>query len=72
MGFGQKNTYINFCILKGSKELYAHKLRSYDKYRYDVQNADSVFSWREKCGRCPWHQNDRRLLDKEQAHALAG
>ena len=39
----KENTYINFCILKGSKELYAHKLRSYDKYRYDVQNADSVF-----------------------------
>ncbi len=40
---GKTDTYINFCIVKGTKKLYAHKLRSYSKYQYDQQAADSVF-----------------------------
>ncbi len=38
-----ENTYINFCIVKGAKELYAHKMRSYDKYNYNIHNTDSIF-----------------------------
>ncbi len=40
---GTENTYVNFCVVKGTQELYAHKLRHYNQYNYEVQNADSVF-----------------------------
>lgn len=38
-----ENTYINFYIVKGAQQLYAHQLRNFDKYNFDIQNADSVF-----------------------------
>ncbi|MDD2954399.1 MAG: DUF5686 family protein [Parabacteroides sp.] len=38
-----ENTYVNFYIVKGAQQLYAHQLRNYDKYSFDVQNADSIF-----------------------------
>lgn len=38
-----EDTYVNFYIVKGAQQLYAHQLRNFDKYRFDVQNADSVF-----------------------------
>ena len=38
-----ENTYVNFYIVKGAQQLYAHQLRNFDKYRFDVQNADSIF-----------------------------
>ena len=38
-----ENTYVNFYIVKGAQQLYAHQLRSFDKYQFDVQNADSIF-----------------------------
>lgn len=38
-----ENTYINFYIVKGAQQLYAHQLRNFDKYNFDIQNADSIF-----------------------------
>lgn len=38
-----ENTYINFYIVKGAQQLYAHQLRNYDKYNFDIQNGDSIF-----------------------------
>lgn len=38
-----ENTYVNFYIVKGAQQLYAHQLRNFDKYRFDVQEADSIF-----------------------------
>lgn len=39
----EENTFVNFYIVKGTQQLYAHQLRNYDKYSFNVQNADSVF-----------------------------
>lgn len=38
-----ENTYVNFYIVKGTQQLYAHQLRNYDKYNFNIQKADSVF-----------------------------
>ena len=38
-----ENTYINFYIVKGSQQFYAHQLRTYDKYKFDIANSDSIF-----------------------------
>lgn len=40
----KENTYINFYIVKGSQQFYAHQLRTFDKYRFDIANPDSIFS----------------------------
>ena len=39
----QENTFVNFYVVKGTQQLYAHQLRNYDNYKFNVQNADSVF-----------------------------
>ena len=39
----QENTFVNFYVVKGTQQLYAHQLRNYDNYNFNVQNADSVF-----------------------------
>ena len=39
----QENTFVNFYVVKGAQQLYAHQLRNYDNYNFNVQNADSVF-----------------------------
>lgn len=39
----KENTYINFYIIKGTQEFYAHHLRNYDKYKFEVANQDSIF-----------------------------
>lgn len=39
----QGNTFVNFYVVKGTQQLYAHQLRNYDNYNFNVQNADSVF-----------------------------
>ncbi len=39
----RENTYINFYIVKGSQQFYAHQLRTYDKYNFEIANADSIF-----------------------------
>lgn len=38
-----ENTFINFYIVEGTQQFYAHQLRSYDKYSFEVANRDSVF-----------------------------
>jgi hypothetical protein len=38
-----ENTYINFYLFSRSQQLYAHQLRTYQGYRFDVANRDSVF-----------------------------
>lgn len=42
-GLDQENTFVNFYVVKGTQQLYAHQLRNYDNYNFNVQNADSVF-----------------------------
>lgn len=39
----QENTFVNFYVVKGTQQLYAHQLRNYDNYNFNVQNADSIF-----------------------------
>ena len=39
----QENTFVNFYVVKGTQQLYAHQLRDYDNYNFNVQNADSIF-----------------------------
>ena len=39
----QENTFVNFYVVKGTQQLYAHQIRNYDNYNFNVQNADSVF-----------------------------
>lgn len=39
-----ENTFINFYIVKGSQQFYAHQLRTYNKYSLDIANPDSVFN----------------------------
>ena len=39
----QENTFVNFYVVKGTQQLYAHQLRNYDNYTFNVQHADSVF-----------------------------
>lgn len=38
-----ENTFINFYIIDGTQQFYAHNLRSYDNYQFEVANRDSVF-----------------------------
>lgn len=40
---GQENTYVNFYVVKGTQQLYAHQLRNYDKYDFQIHHPDSVF-----------------------------
>ena len=38
-----ENTYVNFYIIEGTQQFYAHHLRNYDKYKFEVAERDSVF-----------------------------
>ena len=38
-----ENTYANMSITKGSQQFYAHQLRNYDNYQFNIQKRDSVF-----------------------------
>ncbi len=38
-----ENTYINFYIINGTQQLYAHNVRSYENYQFEIANRDSVF-----------------------------
>nr|WP_280772048.1 DUF5686 and carboxypeptidase-like regulatory domain-containing protein [Parabacteroides sp. PF5-13] len=38
-----ENTYINFYLIKGTQQLYAHQLRTYNNYQLQVENRDSIF-----------------------------
>lgn len=39
-----ENTHINFYFIKGAQQLYAHQLRNYDKYDFDPEDTERVFS----------------------------
>ncbi len=39
----EENIYANFYIVKGTQQLYAHQIRHFNDYRFDVQKADSIF-----------------------------
>ena len=39
----KSNTHIIFYFITGAQELYAHQVKSYDKYKYEVANRDSIF-----------------------------
>jgi WD40 repeat protein len=39
-----ENMYINFYFIQGAQQLYAHQLRVYDKYHFQVAKADSIFN----------------------------
>lgn len=39
----KENTYVNFYLVKGGQQIYAHQVRNYDQYNFNVSNADSVF-----------------------------
>lgn len=38
-----ENTYANFYVFKGTQQLYAHQIRNYSDYDFDIQEKDSVF-----------------------------
>jgi hypothetical protein len=38
-----ENTYANFYVVKGAQQLYAHQLRTYSHYDFNVQKGDSIF-----------------------------
>lgn len=38
-----ENTYVNFYLVKGAQQFYAHQLRTYDKYKFEIENPDSIF-----------------------------
>ncbi|OAV65216.1 TonB-linked outer membrane protein, SusC/RagA family [Bacteroidales bacterium Barb6XT] len=39
-----ENTYINFYVVHGAQQLYAHQFRHFDKYDFAPAGADSVFN----------------------------
>lgn len=39
----KENTYANLYIIDGTQQFYAHQLRTFDKYKPHVENADSIF-----------------------------
>ena len=40
---GTSNTYINFYVVKGAQQLYAHQVRNFSKFDFDVAKSDSIF-----------------------------
>lgn len=40
---GSENTHLNFYLIEGAQQLYAHQLRAYGAYRFEVEKRDSVF-----------------------------
>lgn len=38
-----ENTYVNFYLVKGAQQLYAHQLRHYNNYDFNVAKSDSIF-----------------------------
>ena len=39
----RSDTHIIFYFITGAQQLYAHQVKSYDKYKYEVANRDSIF-----------------------------
>lgn len=42
----RENTYVNFYLVKGTQQLYAHQVRNFDRYKFDIQPevSDSIFN----------------------------
>jgi len=38
-----ENTYINFYVVQGAQQFHAHQLRTYDNYKFEIENPDSIF-----------------------------
>lgn len=38
-----ENTFINFYIINGTQQFYAHNIRSFNDYSFEIANRDSVF-----------------------------
>ncbi|MDR0995350.1 MAG: DUF5686 and carboxypeptidase regulatory-like domain-containing protein [Tannerella sp.] len=38
-----ENTYVNFYLVQGLQQLYAHQLRKYSDYRFDVPGRNAIF-----------------------------
>jgi hypothetical protein len=39
----EENIYVNFAISKSTHKILAHKKRTYDKYKFLIENSDSIF-----------------------------
>jgi hypothetical protein len=39
-----ENTYLNFYLVQGAQQIYAHQLRNYSGYKFNVEKSDSIFS----------------------------
>ncbi|MDR1938776.1 MAG: DUF5686 and carboxypeptidase regulatory-like domain-containing protein [Tannerellaceae bacterium] len=39
-----ENTYLNFYLIDGAQQLYAHQLRVYSGYKFEVEKGDSIFN----------------------------
>ena len=74
----EENTYANFYIVKGTQQFYAHQLRSYNKYDFEVQKRDSIFGLLGKTHVLPeatmqvdtFWTNNRPIPLKEKESAL--
>lgn len=42
----RENTYVNFYLVKGTQQLYAHQVRTFDQYQFDLpkENTDTIFN----------------------------
>lgn len=38
-----ESTYINFYVVKGSQQFYAHQLRTYDNYSLEIPDSETIF-----------------------------
>jgi hypothetical protein len=38
-----ENTFVNFYLVSGTQQLYAHQLRNYNNYSFEVAKGDSIF-----------------------------
>ena len=38
-----ENTFINFYIINGTQQFYAHNTRSFNNYKFDIAKKDSIF-----------------------------
>jgi hypothetical protein len=39
-----ENTHLNFYLIRGTQQIYAHQFRMYSDYKFSVEKGDSVFS----------------------------
>ncbi|MDR1356571.1 MAG: DUF5686 and carboxypeptidase regulatory-like domain-containing protein, partial [Tannerellaceae bacterium] len=39
-----ENTYLNFHLISGTQQIYAHQSRTYSDYKFNVEKGDSIFA----------------------------